>query len=164
VDGVRTRVVEEREWEKDGDELILDEVSRNFFAICQQTNSVFYFGEDEVDGEGIPQPGSWRAGENGAKPGLIMSGTILLGSRYYQEIAPEDEALDKGQVVRMQDECRVGGHDFEDCIRIIDTSDCEPGERDPKVYAKGVGIVKDEDLQVVSFGFVDLDDEKDEDN
>lgn len=42
VDGVHTRVVEERE-SADGK---LVEVSRNFFAISQRTNSVFYFGED----------------------------------------------------------------------------------------------------------------------
>ena len=44
VDGVETRVVEERE-AKNGKVI---EVSRNFFAISQRTNDVFYFGE-EVD-------------------------------------------------------------------------------------------------------------------
>src|SRR6185436_18826581 len=44
VNGIETRVVEERESE-DGE---LVEVSRNFFATCVQTGSVFYFGE-EVD-------------------------------------------------------------------------------------------------------------------
>ncbi|MDY6954871.1 MAG: hypothetical protein SWE60_25495, partial [Thermodesulfobacteriota bacterium] len=39
---VETRVVEEREYE-DGE---LIEVSRNFFALCEETNSVYYFGED----------------------------------------------------------------------------------------------------------------------
>src|SRR3954469_4138570 len=44
VDGVKTRVVEEREW-SDGK---LAEVSRNFFAIDQSTDDGYYFGE-EVD-------------------------------------------------------------------------------------------------------------------
>jgi hypothetical protein len=44
VDGVETRVVEERETE--GGNLV--EVSRNFFAICSPTNNAIYFGE-EVD-------------------------------------------------------------------------------------------------------------------
>jgi hypothetical protein len=157
VDGVETRVVEEREWEKDGEELILDEVSRNFVAICKETNSVVYFGEDVVDGQGNPLPDGWRAGEKGARPGLLMPGTILLGSRYYQEIAPENSALDKGQIVKMQDECKIGGRDFEDCVTIHDTTDCDPDEKDPKVYAKGVGLVRDEDLEVVRYGFVNQD-------
>ena len=42
IDGVDTRVVEERETNKDQ----LVEVSRNYFAISKRTNSVFYFGED----------------------------------------------------------------------------------------------------------------------
>ena len=42
VDGVETRVIEERET-KGG---ILVEVSRNYFAIHKRTNDVFYFGED----------------------------------------------------------------------------------------------------------------------
>jgi len=159
VNGVTTRVVEERELEKDGDELILVEVSRNFFAICEQTNSVVYFGENVENyenGEIVSHEGKWRAGVNGAKPGLIMPGTILLGSRYYQEIAPVDSALDKGHIVSMQDQCKIGEFDFEVCVTIQDTSDCAPNAKDRKIYAKGVGIVQDEDLKVVHFGFVNL--------
>ena len=42
VDGIETRVVEEKETE--GGNLV--EVSRNYFAICKPTNNAFYFGED----------------------------------------------------------------------------------------------------------------------
>jgi hypothetical protein len=42
VDGVETRVVEEKETE--GGNLI--EVSRNYFAMCKPTNNAIYFGED----------------------------------------------------------------------------------------------------------------------
>ena len=45
--------------------------------------------------------GSWEAGVNGAEPGVIMPGTILLGAKYFQERAPEDEAVDRGEIVRM---------------------------------------------------------------
>ena len=41
VDGIETRVIEEREW-VDGE---LYEVSMNYFAMCEQTKDVFYFGE-----------------------------------------------------------------------------------------------------------------------
>ena len=66
IQGVETRVSEERET-RDGE---LAEVSRNFLAICEQTNSVFYFGEDIdifEDGEVVSHEGSWRAGENGSE-------------------------------------------------------------------------------------------------
>src|ERR671911_2097905 len=42
VDGIETRVVEEKETE--GGNLV--EVSRNYFAICKPTNNAIYFGED----------------------------------------------------------------------------------------------------------------------
>jgi hypothetical protein len=44
VDGVRTRIVEERET-KGGK---LDEVSRNYFAIDKATGDIYYFGEDGI--------------------------------------------------------------------------------------------------------------------
>jgi hypothetical protein len=42
-------------------------------------------------------------------------------------------------------------------VTIHDTTDCDPDEKDPKVYAKGVGLVRDEDLEVVRYGFVNQD-------
>lgn len=44
ISGIETRVIEERE-EENGQ---LVEISRNYVAICRETNSVYYFGE-EVD-------------------------------------------------------------------------------------------------------------------
>ena len=73
VDGVLTRVVEEREW-KDGQ---LYEVARNYFAICDQTKDVFYFGEDVAfyeNGKVTKTDGSWQAGK-GNRAGLMMPGS-----------------------------------------------------------------------------------------
>ena len=158
VNGVRTRVVEELEFEKDGEELVPIERSRNFFAICEQTGSVFYFGEEvdffDEEGNPIPGTGAWQAGQNGARAGIIMPGTILVGGGYYQEIAPESPALDKGQIVALHDGCEAGGFAFDQqCVEIVDTTDCDPSTQDRKVYAAGVGNVVDEDLEVTSFGF-----------
>lgn len=59
VGGVKTRVVEEREFVNDQ----IAEVSRNFFAICAQTGSVVYFGEDVYmyeNGVVVSNKGSWN--------------------------------------------------------------------------------------------------------
>jgi hypothetical protein len=90
VVGVTTRVVEERETANG----VLAEISRSFFAICERTNTVVYFGEhvDNYDDTGtvvLNHDGAWRAGVGGALPGVIMPGSALLGARYFQEIAPE---------------------------------------------------------------------------
>jgi hypothetical protein len=75
VDSVETRVVLERET-IDGE---IFELSRNYFAICNRANSVFYFGEDVdffVDRLIVGHDGSWRAGVHGAKAGVVMPGIV----------------------------------------------------------------------------------------
>jgi hypothetical protein len=160
VDGVRTRVVEEREFEKDGAETRIVERSLNYYAICRQTNSVFYFGEDVEDfdenGNVISSEGEWHAGENGARPGIVMPGTQLVGGKYYEEIAPEDSALDKAEIVALRRRCEAGDFEFRRfCLVTEGTSDCDPDAEERKVYVKNVGIVVDEEQELVDFGFVD---------
>ena len=152
---VETSVVEEREYE-DGE---LIEVSRNFFAICEETNSVYYFGEDVddyEDGEIVGHEGAWRAGENGAMPGLMMPGTFLLGSKYFQEIAEADEAIDRGENMEMGLTVDTDAGTFHDCVLVVDTNPaegiCDPDDGDEKVYCPGVGLVQDEELELVSIG------------
>jgi hypothetical protein len=83
-----------------------------------------------------------------------MSGTILVGGGYYQEIAPADSALDKGRIEALEESCEVGDFEFDQCVEIVDTSDCDPASEDVKIYAAGIGNVVDEDLEVTRFGFV----------
>ncbi|MCA9423291.1 MAG: hypothetical protein KC592_19890 [Nitrospira sp.] len=159
VDGVKTRVVEELAFEKDGPDLIPIERSRNFYAICEQTGSAFYFGEasSELDEDGnvIATTGSWLAGTNGARPGFIMPGTRLVGGGYYEEIAPADSALDKARIQEITDGCEAGEFNFDkQCVKTFNTSDCDPAAAEEKVYAAGIGNVIDEDLEVTKFGFV----------
>ena len=147
VDGVTTRVIEERE-EEDGK---LKEVSRNFFAICAKTNDVFYFGEevDEYeDCEIVSHGGAWLAGEDGAQPGIIMPGTFLLGARYFQEIAC-DVAMDRGENTAMGLTIETPYGVLEDCVEVIETSPLEPGSESRKVYAPGIGLVIDSDAELV---------------
>jgi hypothetical protein len=146
---ISTRVVEEREW-LDGE---LVEVSRNFFARCEETGDVFYFGEDVdiyEDGEIVSHDGAWRAGVSGALPGLIMPGRFLLGSRYFQELAP-GIALDRAEHVAMELTIETEAGTFEDCVETVETSPLEPGSESTKVYCPGVGLVQDNEAVLVDF-------------
>ena len=155
VDGVKTRVVEELAFEKDGEDLIPIERSLNFYAICEQTGSVFYFGEDSKNLPGGATTGSWLAGTNGARPGIIMPGTRLVGGGYYEEVAPSESALDKAGIVKITEECEAGEFNFDkQCVETFNTSDCDPNAAEQKVYAAGIGNVKDDDLEITKFGFV----------
>jgi hypothetical protein len=171
---IRTRVLEERafEWDENEEEWVTIEISLNYFAICKKTNAVYYFGEwsrdceDGFDDDDICEgeesnPGSWEAGINGALPGLMMPGTALLGAKYFQEIAPPD-ATDRGAIAEMGLEWPEEGEtEFTDCILIFDTNPAEGecGEDDSKIYCPGVGLVQDQDLELVSYGYVDGDDD-----
>lgn len=141
VDGVECRIVEERESE--GGELI--EVSRNFFAIDARTNSVFYFGED-VDmyrnGEVVNHHGAWRSGVDGARFGMMMPGSPEVGQAYYQEIAP-GEAMDRARVISVTDTFETPSGTYENCLRTEETTPLEPREREHKIYAPGIGLLRD---------------------
>jgi hypothetical protein len=152
VAGISTRVVEEREWQ-DGK---LKEVSRNYFAICEQTKDVFYFGEDVdnyKDGRVDNHKGSWRAGVNGNKPGLMMPGTPKPKMKYYQEIAP-GVAMDRAEIVSLSETCATPAGTFARCMKVKEGSAIELFAKEYKYHAPGVGLVRDEDLRLVKYGFV----------
>jgi hypothetical protein len=143
---VLARVVEEREFE-DGD---LVEVSRNFFAVCARTDDVVYFGEDvdiyQEDGS-IVHDGAWLAGQAGASPGLIMPGTFLLGSRYFQERAP-GIAMDRAEHTRMGLAVDTPHGLLTDCVEVRETSPLEPGAESIKLYCPGIGLAVDGPLRL----------------
>ncbi len=152
VGGIMTRVVEEREWEN-GE---LKEVSRNFFAIDKNTRDVFYFGEavdDYTDGKITGHSGGWRADDANAKPGLIMPGAPTAGMKYYQEIAP-GIAMDRAEVISLGGNFETPAGAFDSCLKIQEGSALKTGEKEFKMYARGVGLLQDEDMLLVKYGFI----------
>jgi len=153
VDSVQTRVVEEREWDK-GE---LEEVSRNFFALSKRTNSVYYFGEEVdiyEDGQLKRHEGAWMSGEKGAHFGLMMPGEPLLGGRYYQEQAP-GEAMDRAEIVGLAETLTTPAGTFSNCLKAEETTPLEPKAREAKIYAPGVGLIKDGEVVLVKQGRVE---------
>lgn len=151
VAGVKTRVVEERE----SAEGKLIEVSRNFFAFGKTTGNLYYFGED-VDmfkaGGKVTHEGSWRAGRDGAKHGILIPGKPRVGDRYYQERA-EGVAMDRGENVSLGQRVQTSVGQFKSCLKVKETSALEPGT-EYKLYAPDVGLVESGDLKLVKHGFV----------
>lgn len=150
VGEVETRVVEEKETK--GGKLV--EISRNYYAISKRTNSVYYFGEDVDMYENarvVGHEGSWLSGVNGARFGLMMPGIILLRSRYYQEFAP-GAAMDRAEVVGMNETVVTPAQTFTNCLKVEETTPLEPGSREYKYYAPGVGLIQDGALKLVRHG------------
>jgi hypothetical protein len=151
IGDVETRVVEEKE-SVNGRVM---EISRNFYAVCTQTNSIFYFGED-VDiyknGKVASHGGAWRAGGDGAKAGVMMPGIILLGSRFYQEIAA-GVAMDRAEIVSVSEAIQTPAGKFLNSLKTEETTPLEPKNKEYKLYAPGIGLVRDGDLVLTSYGF-----------
>lgn len=151
VGGVTTRIVEERET-KNGK---LVEVSRNFFAIGPRTGDVFYFGEEVdiyKDGKVAGHEGAWLSGTNGATFGLMVPGAPQPKMRYYQEIAPR-VAMDRAEVVRLDARVTTPAGVFSRCLQTEETTELEPGAREMKYYAPGIGLIQDADLKLVRHGY-----------
>jgi hypothetical protein len=148
VGGIEARVVEERETE-DG---VLVEVSRNYMAIHKTTHDVYYLGED-VDvyknGKIVNHEGAWLHGSGGATLGLLMPGAPVVGQRYYQEVAPK-VAMDRAEVVSVSERVTTPAGTFEKCLKTEESTPLEPG-REFKLYAPGVGLVTDGSLVLVSY-------------
>jgi hypothetical protein len=145
---VQTRVIRELE----GADGAIVEISRNFFAQCNPFGDVYYFGEEVdifEDGQ-VSHDGAWLAGRRNARPGLIMpGGAVLLGSRYFQEVAP-GVALDRAEHVDEGFSIEVPAGTFDRCIEVRETTPLEPGDVSTKIYCRGVGLVVDDDLELVS--------------
>jgi hypothetical protein len=150
IGGIDTRVIEEHE-SVDGRP---KEISRNFFAICKRSNSVYYFGEevDEYkDGKVVAHPGSWLHGEKGARFGLMMPGLPLVGARYYQEVAP-GAAMDRAEILSVTDTLETPAGKFEKVLTTEETTPLEAGERALKKYAPGIGLIEDGEMKLVKYG------------
>jgi len=153
VDGVETRVVEERET-KNGQ---LIEVARNYFAISRRTNDIFYFGEDVdmyKDGKVVNHDGSWLSGVNGGKFGLMMPGRPLINASYYQEVVP-NVAMDRATIMSTTDTVKTLAGEFTNCLKMKETTPLDH-VTEYKYYAPGIGMVSDGKMSLVKAGRVDL--------
>jgi hypothetical protein len=150
IDGVEVRIVEDREESKGH----LVEVTRDYYAIDSATNDVYYFGED-VDvyknGKVTGHEGAWLSGVKGAQFGLMMPGKPKTGQRFFQEQAP-GVGMDRAEILSDSEKITTPAGAFEHCVHVVETSAMEKGAGDHKLYAPGVGQVKDGNLILIKYG------------
>jgi len=136
VMGVETTVLWDRVWLND--ELIED--TKDWFAQDVKGN-IWYFGEDSKDFEGgqlVSTKGSWEAGVDGAKPGIVMKASPQIGDSYRQEYYP-GEAEDMGAVVSLDETVSVTYGTFSGCLKTKDWNPLEAGVIEFKYYCPQVG-------------------------
>ncbi len=110
--------------------------------------NVWYFGESSkgiVDGEIVSLEGSWIAGVDGAKPGIVMKGQLALDQLYRQEYAL-GVAEDVARVVAQGETVTVPYGTFTKCLRTEDFSALEPDVLENKSFAPGIGSIREVDV------------------
>ena len=139
IDGVTCRVVHDRVFVNG----VLEENTFDYFAQDRDGN-VWYFGEDteELDKRGrvVSTAGTWRAGVDGAQPGVIMEAHPNVNDHYFQELAAplaQDEAI----VLSLHEIVAVPFGKFTNCLQTKELTQLEPGNIEHKFYARGVGFI-----------------------
>jgi hypothetical protein len=110
--------------------------------------NVWYFGEATTEYEGgqpVSTAGSWEAGIDGARPGIVMHAVQPPpGSPYRQEYYA-CQAEDMAEVVSTTDSVSVPYGNFENCLKTHEFTPLEPTANEYKFYCDGVGLVLEVD-------------------
>jgi len=120
----------------------LSELTFDWYAQDADGN-VWYFGEDSHEySNGVPVSsyGSWRAGVDGAQPGVVMPGTPEVGLTYRQEYLV-GQAEDEAKILALGGTADVPFDSFDALVVTRDWSPLEPSIVEHKYYAEGIGVV-----------------------
>lgn len=109
-----------------------------------KAGNVWYFGENTRSYEpGNPDPvsteGSWRAGVDGATPGIVMLAHPQIGDKYHQEHAP-GVGEDRARVVSLDAPVSVTYGNFDGGLETREVNPLDPSV-EHKFYVAGVGNV-----------------------
>jgi hypothetical protein len=130
----------------------LSEDTLDWFAQDVDGN-VWYFGENShivEDGLVVSLEGSWTAGQDGAKPGIVMHADADVGHLYREEFAL-GTAEDVARVIAVHQSITVHYGTFADCWKTEGFSALEPAVVENKFFAPGVGSVMEIDLDTGEF-------------
>ncbi len=139
IAGISTRVVNDSVFTEGK----LSEPTDDWYAQDDDGN-VWYMGEYTTDltNKKNPHEGSWEAGVNGARAGIIMLADPKVGHTYEQEFA-KGEAEDKGSVLSLNENVSVPYGSFSNVVKTKDFSTLEPDIVENKYYAQNIGEIKE---------------------
>jgi hypothetical protein len=142
--GVKATVVLDRVFQSGA----LKEKTLDWYAQDEKGN-VWYLGEDSKeyeDGKVVSTAGSWEAGKDGARAGIIMPAHPHVGQVIQQEFAP-GIAEDRARVLRRGVRVSVPYGGFHGCLETEEFTPLEPGVKEVKFYCSKIGFVKARDVQ-----------------
>ncbi len=127
----------------------LAERTTDWYTQDKQGN-VWYFGEAtaELDRAGrvTSTEGSWRAGRDGAAPGIFMPAHPRVGQSFRQEFY-KGQAEDHFQVLDLHATVNVPYAKSTNALLTKEWTPLEPGVIDHKLYIRGIGNVEEETIK-----------------
>src|SRR5213080_3240121 len=120
----------------------LTEDTLDWFAQDREGN-VWYFGENThelEDGLITTIDGTFMAGVNGDKPGIIMKAHPAIGDFYRQEFSLAN-AEDFAETLSLTESVTVPAGTFHNCLKSQETTPLETNLLEHKFYAPGIGNV-----------------------
>ena len=118
------------------------EISYSFFA-QDTTGAVWCFGEDRNFSSGgvvVSKEGSWEAGVDGAKPGVIIPSVPHIGQVYRQEYLA-CVAEDMSEVLDVDASVTVPHGPYTGCLCTHEYTPLDSRINMTRYYARGVGLV-----------------------
>jgi hypothetical protein len=144
IDGVRVRVVRDRAFVAGS----LVEDTRDFYAQDRRGN-VWYFGENTKTldhGKVVSTEGTWQAGRDGGRAGIVMEAHPRVGDTYAQEFSP-GVAEDRATVLSRAAHATVPFGSFTHLLETKDFSPLEPSVVEHKFFRRGVGSVLEKEVR-----------------
>jgi hypothetical protein len=132
--------------------VISDIVTQNHSLVEKTTDwyaqdaagNVWYFGEDTAEyqnGVVTSTAGTWEAGVDKAKPGIVMPAVPRLGDAFRQEYRP-GVALDEAKILSVNARVSVPAGTFSGAVVTFDKNPLDPSKKEKKWYVPGVGYVQ----------------------
>ena len=123
------------------------EKTSDWYAQDKQGN-VWYVGEDTaayLPSGKVDTSGSWEAGVHDAEPGIVMEANPQIPDAYRQEFLV-GQAEDTAWIVDRGGSTTVPYGTLRNVLTSLEATRLEPGAYDQKVYAPGIGIVREQAL------------------
>jgi len=111
-------------------------------------NFEVFEGDNPEDPELVDIEGSWKAGRDGAKPGILIGAAPQVGDIYQQEVALGD-AEDIAEVISTtgNESVEAGFSCNHNCVVTKDGTPIEPGVYENKHYVPDIGLILKEDME-----------------
>ena len=138
ANGVRARVV--HDVVREGGELV--EVTDDWYA-QDRAGNIWYLGEGTTEyenGRPVSKEGSFEAGVDGARAGIVMPARPRVGMRYRQEYY-RGHAEDRARIMSRRERAEVPFGFFRRTLMTREENPLEPRVLEYKFYARGVGPV-----------------------